>query len=267
MSVTSLFKKLIIFSLLLSMLITLSISQDATTNTETVNSQESNSEELIKTDSNTQNSSSNNSTESEETQKKINLEDLENLNDDQMKELLDKMKNVKSKEDAEKVFDKEKIEKSEKETVEELIKELGFDKKEKLNREDFKLFVTRLMSKDFKEAEQPGDEKEFIDFLVEKAVSSVAEEFSVDDLRDYILSDKLKKILEEAITEKFGFNFNDLLGSMGEEGEGEGENEEIDYDDEELANLSDLNEQANLHKHETSTDEKPEVVSEGKEDL
>jgi hypothetical protein len=126
---------------------------------------------------------------------------------------------------------------SEQEMINSIIIEMGLDKKEKLTKEDFRAFLIKLMSKDF--TGNP-EEEEFMNFIVEKAVASVPEEFSLEELREFVGSDKLRKILEEAISEKFGLNFNDLLGSM--TGNLDPENNEIPNLDD-LENIQDLDQQ------------------------
>lgn len=133
----------------------------------------------------------------EQGQEQLNPEDLESM----LKDLKDGNLNA----------DPEDIKQSEEEMTNEIISELGLDKKETLTKDDFRQFLEKLMSKDF--SGNP-EEEEFMKFIVDKAVESTPENFSLDELKEFVTSDKLRKILEEAISEKFGINFNDLMGAM-----------------------------------------------------
>lgn len=91
---------------------------------------------------------------------------------------------------------------------------LGLDKKEVLTREDFKKFLEFLMTKNENMDSLQENERELVQFVVEKAVASVPEEFNKNDLKEIVTSDKLRKTLSEAVAEKLGINPDDLMGGQ-----------------------------------------------------
>ncbi len=111
--------------------------------------------------------------------------------------------------------------------VKAIIHEVGLDNKEKLTREDFRLFMEKLMSKNEDMSNLSDNEKELVKFVIDKAVTSVPEEMTKEELVELVKSDKLRTILTEAVAEKLGVNVNDLMngGETEEEGEEEPEKE------------------------------------------
>ena len=72
-------------------------------------------------------------------------------------------------------------------------------------------------------------EKELVQFVVEKAVASVPEEFNKTDLKEIITSEKLRITLSDAVAEKLGINSNDLMG--GQNAGDKDEQEDVNVDD------------------------------------
>ena len=72
------------------------------------------------------------------------------------------------------------------------------------------------------------NEKELVEFVVNKAVESVPEEFNKSELKEIVTSDKLRRTLSEAVAEKLGVNPDDLMGKQN----GEQADEEVNVNDE-----------------------------------
>ena len=213
----------------------------------------------------------------------INPEDVEGVegfDNEKIQELLEQMKSGQNQQQGEDSLNNLNPEKTEEELLEETIKQLEFDKKEKITRQDFKHFIETLMLKDLG-TEKNQEEEEFIAFLVEKGTEAFPEEETLEGFKEFMMSDKLKKILDEAVNEKFGINFNDIAGQMGgdgeeeEEGEGSEEEENTDNKDnessgitpEDIAKTESINEQADQLKDDTLTNERPQTEDAKTEDL
>jgi hypothetical protein len=95
--------------------------------------------------------------------------------------------------------------------INEAIISLELDKKEILTREDFRIFIEYLMTKNEDVENLPENEKDLMKFVVEKAIASVPEEFNKEELKEIIKSEKLKKTLSDAVAEKLGMDPEDLL--------------------------------------------------------
>lgn len=136
---------------------------------------------------------------------------------------------------------------SEDNQIDEVMIELGLDKKDNINREEFKLFLEKILMREVSNEKNP-EEEEFVNFLISKAVAMVPEEFTKDELKEFMNSDKMKKAMEEALQEKFGMNLDDMMGAFsGSMGEGtEGGSEEIPK----LDDLEGLKDMINAGKEE-----------------
>lgn len=95
--------------------------------------------------------------------------------------------------------------------VTKLFNELKINDKDVLSSEEVEIFFDNLLSK---ESNGNPEEEEFIQLVISKIVPKLKEPYKKEDLVSFIQSDELQIIVEESILLKFGFNIDDLLGSM-----------------------------------------------------
>ena len=97
-----------------------------------------------------------------------------------------------------------------------LVKDMGwYHKNVTVTREQFQIFISRLLTKDEKIIDK--EEKEFYDLLTEKLVNNAPLTFPSADLDNYITSDVTNRLMEEVMKEKFGV---DSLEQLKEQMEG-----------------------------------------------
>lgn len=156
-----------------------------------------------------------------------NKQDQEEIIVDEVKKAFDEVSETAQKTDDNQEEQPEELD--EDAALNEAIVLLGLDKKEVLNRNDFKKFIEFLMTKNENMENLQDNEKELVQFVVEKAVASVPEEFNKNDLKEIVTSDKLRRTLSEAVAEKLGINPDDLMG--GQNAGGNDEQEDVNVDD------------------------------------
>ena len=82
-----------------------------------------------------------------------------------------------------------------------LVKEMGFDKPGIIKRNDFEIFLTKLMTQGM---QLPEKDQPFYTSLVKKIAESVPEEFESKDLNSYLNPESFQKIFQDSVRTSYG---------------------------------------------------------------